>query len=126
MGLPVGRTVPRDAAKPLPRRTRRLPRRGTPYSTTSHDADAAIEIGERALAVAATGAAPPEVGLVEAALAVAFAEAGNGERAAGLAEQASARLEVGEDRWAIAAASLLRAQVAAFAGDISVVANSTS
>jgi len=91
-------------------------------ATEELDLDAAIEIGERALAVAATAAAPPEVGLVEAALALAFAEAGNVERAAALAEQARATLEAGQNRWAIAAASLLRAQVAAFAGDVATVA----
>jgi predicted ATPase len=91
-------------------------------ATEELDLDAAIEIGERALALAATGAAPPGTGLVEAALALALAKAGNVERAHALAEQAHATLEAGEDHWAIAAASLLRAQVAAFAGDVSTVA----
>jgi len=91
-------------------------------ATEELDLDAAIEIGEQALAVAATGAAPREVGLVEAALALAVAEAGDVERAAALAGQACATLDAGMDRWAIAAASLLRAQVAASAGDVSTVA----
>jgi predicted ATPase len=91
-------------------------------ATEELDLDAAIEIGERTLAVAATEAAPPETGLVEATLALAVAEVGNVERAAALAEQARATLEAGENHWAIAAASLLRAQIAASAGDVSTVA----
>jgi predicted ATPase/DNA-binding SARP family transcriptional activator len=91
-------------------------------ATEELDLDAAIEIGERGLAVAATGAAPPESGLVEATLALAVAEAGDVERAAALAEHARATLDAGENHWAIAAASLLRAQVAAAAGDASTVA----
>jgi predicted ATPase/DNA-binding SARP family transcriptional activator len=91
-------------------------------ATEELDLDAAIEIGERALAAAATGTAPQEIGLVQATLALAVAEAGNVERAAALAEQAHATLDAGENHWAIAAASLLRAQVAASAGDVSTVA----
>jgi predicted ATPase/DNA-binding SARP family transcriptional activator len=91
-------------------------------ATEELDFAAAIEIGERALAAAATGAAPQEVGLVEATLALAVAQAGNVERAAALAEHAHATLDAGENHWAIAAASLLRAQVAASAGDVSTVA----
>jgi predicted ATPase/DNA-binding SARP family transcriptional activator len=92
------------------------------FATEELDLDTAIDIGERALAVAATGTAPPEIGLVEATLALAVAGAGDVERAAGLAERACAALEPGENHWAIAAASLLRAQVAASAGDVSTVA----
>ena len=91
-------------------------------ATEELDLDAAIEIGERALAVAATGTAPPESGLVEATLALAVAQAGKVERAAALAERARATLDAGEDHWAIAVASLLRAQIAAAAGDVSTVA----
>jgi predicted ATPase/DNA-binding SARP family transcriptional activator len=91
-------------------------------ATEELDLDAAIEIGERGLAVAAAGVAPPELGLVEATLALAVAEAGNLERAAALTEKARATLGAGENHWAIAAASLLGAQVAAAAGDVSTVA----
>ncbi len=91
-------------------------------ATEELDLNAAIEIGERALAVAGTGAAAPERGLVEATLALAVAEAGNVERAVALAEQAHATLDAGKNHWAIAVASLLRAQVAASSGDVSTVA----
>jgi tetratricopeptide (TPR) repeat protein len=91
-------------------------------ATEERDLDAAIEIGERAMAVAATGVAPPEIGLVEAVLALAVAEAGDIKRALALAEQANATLEASDDHWAIAAVSLLRAQVAASAGDFPTVA----
>ena len=91
-------------------------------ATEEFDLDAAIEIGERALAVAATGAAAPELALVNATLALAVAEAGDVERAAALAEQAHATLDAGENHWTVAAASLLHAQVAASAGDVSMVA----
>jgi len=85
------------------------------------DLDAAIEVGERARA-SLDGAAPPELGLAEATLALAVAEAGDVERAAAIAEKAHATVQAGQDHWAIAAASLLRAQVAVWAGDVPTVA----
>jgi predicted ATPase len=84
------------------------------------DFDAAIAIGERALA--AGEPRPPESGLVEAALSLALARSGDCERALGLAEKANARLQATGDDWSIAASSLLRGQVAACAGDVSTVA----
>ena len=90
------------------------------FATEELDLDTAIEIGERALA--ATEPLPPQAALVEAALALALAESGDGERAAVLAEQAHARLQPTGDDWSIAVTSLLRAQVAALAGDVSTVA----
>ena len=89
-------------------------------ATEELDLDAAIEAGERALA--ATEPRPPESALVEAALSLALAESGNGERAVVLAEQAHARLQATGDDWSIAAVSLLRAEVAALAGDVATVA----
>lgn len=86
------------------------------------DLDEAIRIGERALALATTEVETPAIGLVEAALGLAVAEAGDVRRGSALAEQARARLAPGADPWAIAAASLLRAQVAAAAGDVATVA----
>ena len=86
------------------------------------DLDAAIEIGERALAVAATGADAVQVGLAQATLALAVAGAGDVERGAALAEQARATLEASPDHWAFAVASLLRAHIAATVGDASTVA----
>jgi predicted ATPase len=90
------------------------------FATEELDLDTAIEIGERALV--ATEPLPPQAALVEGALALAFAESGDRERAAALAEQAHARLQPTGDDWSIAATSLLRAEVAALAGDVSTVA----
>ena len=91
-------------------------------ATEELDLDAAIEIGERALAVAATGTDAPQVGLAQATLALAVADAGDVERGAALAEQARATLEASPDDWAFAVASLLRAHIAAAVGDASTVA----
>ena len=54
------------------------------FATEELDLDAAIEAGERALA--ATEPRPPQSALVEAALSLALAESGDGERAVVLAE----------------------------------------
>ena len=89
-------------------------------ATEELDLDPAIETGERALA--ATEPRPPQSALVEAALSLALARSGDSERAVGLAEKAHARLQATGDDWSIAAVSLLRAQVAAPAGDVSTVA----
>jgi predicted ATPase len=90
-------------------------------ATEELDLDAAIEIGERALAIAATRTDGPQVGLAQATLALAVAHAGDVERGATLAEQARATLEGGPDHWAFAVASLLRALIAAAEGDASTV-----
>ena len=90
------------------------------FATEELDLDTAIEIGERALARAEP--LPPQAALVEAALALARAEAGDIECAAVLAEQAPARVQPTGDDWSIAATSLLRAEVAALAGDVAIVA----
>ena len=89
------------------------------FATEELDLDTAIEIGERALV--ATEPLPPQAALVEATLALARAEAGDGERAAVLAERAHSRLQPTGDDWSIAVGSLMRAQVAALAGDVSTV-----
>jgi predicted ATPase/DNA-binding SARP family transcriptional activator len=91
-------------------------------ATEELDLDAAIEIGEHALAVAATGTETTQVGLAQATLALAVADTGDIERGAILAEQARATLEGGRDHWAFTAASLLRAHIAAAVGDASTVA----
>jgi predicted ATPase/DNA-binding SARP family transcriptional activator len=91
-------------------------------ATEELDLGAAIEIGERALALAATGTDTPEVGLAQATLALAVARAGDIERGAVLAEQARATLAEGGDHWALTVASLLRAHIAAAVGDESTVA----
>lgn len=89
--------------------------------TEEVDLAAAIEIGERALGVETVDAAEPEVGLVEAALGLAVAEAGEVARGAALAGRGRARLDASGNPWATAAASLLRAQVAAITGDVATV-----
>jgi predicted ATPase/DNA-binding SARP family transcriptional activator len=86
------------------------------------DFEAAIQTGERALAPPTTSAAIPQLGLLQAALALALAQSGDEARAAALAEEASANLELGGDDWRIATTSALRAMVAARAGDVSTVA----
>jgi tetratricopeptide (TPR) repeat protein len=91
-------------------------------ATEELDLDAAIEIGEGALALVATGTETPQVGLAQATLALAVAESGDVERGAALAEQARATLEASPDHWAFAVASLLRALIAAAVGDASTVA----
>ncbi len=90
--------------------------------TEEGDLAAAIEIGERALAVETTEAAAPEIGLVEAVLGLAVAEAGDVARGAELADRGRTRLDAADDPWAKTAASLLRAEVAATAGDVATVA----
>ncbi len=90
-------------------------------ATEELDLDAAIEIGERALAIAATRTDAPQVGLAQATLALAVADAGDFERGVTLAEQARATFEAGPDHWGCAVASLLRAHIAAAVGDASTV-----
>jgi predicted ATPase/DNA-binding SARP family transcriptional activator len=91
-------------------------------ATEDLDLDAAIVIGERALAVAAAGTNEPEVGFAQATLALAVAHAGDLERGAALADQARATLRGSGAHWESAVASLLRAHIAAAAGDTATVA----
>jgi tetratricopeptide (TPR) repeat protein len=89
------------------------------FATEELDLDAAIEAGERALDAAEP--LPPQAALVEVSLALARAEIGDSERAAVLTEQAYARLlPTGDDR-SMAVCSLIRAEIAALAGDVSTV-----
>jgi len=92
------------------------------FATEELDLDAAIEAGERALALAPTAAAPSSLGLVQVTLALAYEQAGDDERAVALADQGYAALEAAGDPWEIAAGSLLRAMVAARVADVSMVA----
>jgi tetratricopeptide (TPR) repeat protein len=91
-------------------------------ATEELDFPAAIEIGENALALTATATDATQVGLTQATLGLALAGTGDVERGAELAEQARATLAGGRDHWASAAASLLRAHIAAAVGDDSTVA----
>jgi hypothetical protein len=86
------------------------------------DLDAAIDFGERALALAATAPATSETALAQLTLSLACALSGEHERAAALAEEGRAGYGGAGDDWGVAGASLVRAQGAALAGEISTVA----
>jgi hypothetical protein len=86
------------------------------------DLDAALAAGERALSLAATAAAPRQLGLARLTLALAVAQSGDEERGDALAQGASAALEAAGDDWGVAASSIIRATTAARAGDIPAVA----
>jgi predicted ATPase/DNA-binding SARP family transcriptional activator len=93
-------------------------------ATEELDLDAAIDLGQRALAVAATGTARSESAIARVVLSLALALSGDHERAAALAEEA--RVGYGDgDHWGGAASSLVRAQGAVLAGEISTVATLT-
>jgi tetratricopeptide (TPR) repeat protein len=95
-------------------------------ATEELDLDAAIDLGERALAVAAAFPAPSESALARVALSLALAHSGDDERAAALAEEARAGYGAAGDHWGVAASTLVRAQGAVHAGDISTVASMTA
>ncbi len=90
------------------------------------DLQAAIELGERTLALAATGPQPRLLGLVQGTLALAYAQAGDAARAAARAEEAYVNIDADGDSWSTAAVALLRAMVAAGARDISTAADMAS
>jgi predicted ATPase/DNA-binding SARP family transcriptional activator len=89
--------------------------------TEELDLAAAIETGEQGLALAST-AGNREWALVRVPLSLALAETGAHERAAELTEEARAAASRLGDDWIAAAASLIRGQAAAHAGDVSTAA----
>ena len=91
-------------------------------ATEEGDLEGAIELGERALALAPTAAGSPQLGFAQATLALAVAHSGDLERATALADEARTTLERSEDHWESAVASLLRGHIAAALGDTSTVA----
>ena len=91
-------------------------------ATEELDLDAALTAGERALTLAASGAAPSQFGLAQLTLAFALAHAGDEERADATAQAAYATLEAAGDDWGAAASGLIRATGAARAGDVATVA----
>ena len=95
-------------------------------ATEELDLDAAIDAGERGLADAAAGPAPSESALARGTLSLALTLFGDHERAAVLAERARADYRRAGDHWGVAASSLVRAQGAVHAGDISTVATMTT
>jgi predicted ATPase/DNA-binding SARP family transcriptional activator len=91
-------------------------------ATEELDLDAAIDAGERALAVAATGRATSESALARVALSLALALSGDDVRAAALAEGARLGYRRAGDHWGVAASSLIRAQGAVHQEEVSTVA----
>ena len=85
------------------------------------DVGAALAAGERALELASTAGAAPELGLAQLALANTLAYSGDAERAEAMARAALATLEAAEDDWGVAAAALIRAGTAALGGDVATV-----
>ena len=94
-------------------------------ATEELERDAAIEAGERALALAA-GAPPAQAGLAQLTLALAAAQFGEEKRAAALLQAASAALEAAGDNWGSATGCIFRATAAARAGDAATVAEMAS
>ncbi len=91
-------------------------------ATEELDLDAAIDAGERGLALARAAPGSSEPVLLRATLSLALASAGDHGRAAILAEEACASAEAAGIDWDIAMSSLLRAMGAARAGDVTTVA----
>ena len=91
-------------------------------ATEELDLDAALAAGERALALAATAAAPRQLGLAQMTLALALAQSGVGERADAWRGDAAATFEAAGDDWGVAASSIIRAAAAARDGDVDTVA----
>ena len=91
-------------------------------ATEELDLDAALELGERALAVAERAAAPRPLGLAQLALALALAQSGAAARADAMARAASQTLEAAGDNWGAAANCIMRATGAAYMGDTAIAA----
>ena len=94
-------------------------------ATEELDFDAAIEAGERGLALAETVPGASESALVRVSLALAYAHSGHLERAATLADEARVVYGAAGDDWGRALSSLIRAGVASAAGDVSTAAAMT-
>ena len=87
-------------------------------ATEELDFEAAIEAGDRALALAATAPPSPVAAEARALLSLPLAQSGSQERAAKLAEEARDGADVAGDHWTAAVASLTGAMDAAVAGDV--------
>lgn len=88
-------------------------------ATEDDDLDAAIEYGERGLALAAEGSAPWERALTQMVLSFAHDRAGTYERAVALAGEARRSFGRLGDEWGVATAALFGALGALGAGDTS-------
>jgi predicted ATPase/DNA-binding SARP family transcriptional activator len=95
-------------------------------ATEERDVPAALAAGEEALALAATVDAPRELGIAQVVYALALAYSGRPGEADALAGEALDTLETARDDWGSAVAGILRANVAAGAGDVAGVAEMTA
>lgn len=95
-------------------------------ATEERDLGAALEAGERGLALARTVAAPQATALVQAAHAFALAVSGESERAAAQIEESRTGFDAVGDHWGVAGCGLVTAIGALRAGDVDTVASLTS
>jgi predicted ATPase len=95
-------------------------------ATEEDDLDAAIDAGERGVALAATSDAPWQTAMVQLALAFAYDRAGPHERAVVLAEEARRAFDELGDRWGAASSALAGALGALGRGDIATAAALTA
>ena len=95
------------------------------FTTEEVDLEHAVELGERGLALAATTSAPLEAALTKVTLSLAYAHSDDHERAAELLEEARSDFRGEGDIWGMALSALVRAGVAAGAGDVPTVAAMT-
>lgn len=91
-------------------------------ATEEGDSEAALDAGERALAIAEARGGALEAALARLTLSLALVRFGEGERAAALAEDARRAFEEAGDHWGAAAALLALAESAAAARDLESVA----
>ena len=95
-------------------------------ATEEDDLDAAIEVGESGLALAAASDAPWETAFLQLALAFAYDRAGPHERAVDLAEEARSAFDELGDRWGAGTSALTGALGALGRGDIPTAAALTA
>jgi predicted ATPase len=91
-------------------------------ATEELDLDAAVEAGQRALAVDASTPASSESALLRVTLAIALTNSGDFKRAAAFADEARAGYSKARDEWGVALSSLVRAGVATGTGEVGTVA----
>jgi predicted ATPase len=97
------------------------------YLATEEDnLEAALDAGERGVALAATSDAPWQTAMVQLALAFAYDQAGSHERAVVLAEEARRTFDELGDRWGAASSALTGALGALGRGDIATAAALTA
>jgi predicted ATPase/DNA-binding SARP family transcriptional activator len=91
-------------------------------ATEELDFDAAVEAGQRALALDASTPAPSESALLRVVLAITLTNTSDFKRAAAFADKARAGYNKARDDWGVALSSLVRAGVATGTRDVSTVA----